>query len=79
MAVTVTLKSVSADGRVVVNFSLDGKDQNLTGMPVKDKAQFVNALKAYYQNYKAGLDKAAAPTDVDPQITAAIGTPITVG
>lgn len=57
---TITKDSTKPDGTLEVAFSVDGKKQKLSGMPVDDAEALQTRLSEYGKAYEAGLAQVAA-------------------
>ncbi len=66
---TITKGSITADGTLEVAFSVDGKKQKLSGMPVNDPEALVARLSEYGEAYARGL-ALTAPVAVAPEVKA---------
>jgi hypothetical protein len=78
---TYTINAINANGTVDVTFSVDGKRQNIDGLPVGSADALTAALNDYAVAYAAGLEVQAAnvaPPVVPADVSALVGQPQTV-
>jgi FKBP-type peptidyl-prolyl cis-trans isomerase (trigger factor) len=69
--------SIKPDGTLQVAFSVDGKLQNLSGMPVGDEKALEVALNEYGEAYARGLEM-VAPVEIKPEVKALENKDITL-